>query len=49
VPDQLALYIIGHVENRPVAEQVIQPLLLLPGLRDCGICLAPSAIESYKL
>jgi hypothetical protein len=48
VPDQLALYIIGHVENTPVAEQVIQPLLLLPGLRDCGICLAPSSHASYR-
>jgi hypothetical protein len=42
VPDQLSLYIIGHVESRPIAEQILQPLYQLPTLRNSGICLGPS-------
>jgi hypothetical protein len=48
VPDQLTLYIVCHVESRPVAEQIIRPLLQLPGLRNCGICLGPSIHTSYR-
>ncbi|KAH7386705.1 hypothetical protein DE146DRAFT_621218 [Phaeosphaeria sp. MPI-PUGE-AT-0046c] len=43
VPDQLSLYIVGHVESRRVAEQVLQPLYQLPTLCNSGICLGPSS------
>ncbi|KAF2818331.1 hypothetical protein CC86DRAFT_433903 [Ophiobolus disseminans] len=43
MPDQLSLYIVGHVESRRVAEQVLQPLYQLPTLRNSGICLGPSS------
>jgi hypothetical protein len=48
VSDQLTLYIVCHIKSKPVAEQIIQPLLLLPGLRNCSICLGPSSHASYR-
>jgi hypothetical protein len=45
--DQLELYIVCHVESRPVVEQIIRPLLQLPTLRSGGICLGPSNHASY--
>jgi hypothetical protein len=41
VPDQLSLYIVGYVESRPVAEQILRPLYQLPTLRNSGICFGP--------
>jgi hypothetical protein len=43
LPDKLSLYIIGHVESRSVAEQILQPLHQLPTLRNSGICLGSSS------
>jgi hypothetical protein len=43
LPDQLSLYIVGHVKNRRVAEQILHPLYQLPTLRNSGICLGPSS------
>lgn len=46
VPGQLTLHIVCHVKSRLVAEQIIRPLLQLPTLRNCGICLGPSSHDS---
>ncbi|CAO2647941.1 Nn.00g088630.m01.CDS01 [Neocucurbitaria sp. VM-36] len=49
-PGRLTLYVICHVQSKHVAEQILEPLLQLPTLRHCGICLGPSHhLESSTL
>lgn len=47
VPGQLSLYLISHVESMPAAKCILQPLLELPTLRECGICLGPPSHTCY--
>lgn len=42
VPGKLRLYVICHVQDEAIAKQVIQPMLQLPRLQECGLCLGPA-------
>jgi hypothetical protein len=48
VPGQLSLYLISHVEGMPAAKRILQPLLQLPTLRNCGICFGVPSHTYYE-
>ena len=48
MPGQLSLYLINHVEGMPAAKRILQPLLQLPTLRNCGICLGAPSHTYYE-